>query len=278
MPIIKSILFHIILVVLISGGLVFKSNPEPVSETPVMVEFISDESSVKTTKDDKKPKPIEDTPPPIEEKPQPAPKALEKPEPTKEKAEVKEEAPVEKITPAEVTKPTPPKKAPKKPKDKPKPKPEPKKEEKQEEVEKPKDKNTTTGFASVLKNLADTQPVDTSKDGPTLTQSPTVDRVTAGELGAFQRQIQGCWSLLPGAANAESIAVNLTINVNKDRTVRDVQITDTTRYQSDAVFRAAADNAMRALRHPDCTPLELPIYKYDEWKTITINFDPKGMF
>jgi len=278
MPIFKSILFHIILVIVVSGGLVFKSKPELITETPIAVEFVS-EDAAQPTKQDDKPKPIEeDVPPPIEDKPQPAPKALEQPEPKKEIAEIKEDAPVERIKPTEAVKPKPPKKEPEKPKEKPKPKPEPKKEPKKEVTEKPKEKDTTTGFASVLKNLADTQPVDTVKDGPTLTQSPTVDRVTAGELGAFQRQIQGCWSLLPGAANAESIAVNLTINVNKDRTVRDVKITDTGRYQSDSVFRAAADNAMRALRHPDCTPLDLPIYKYDQWKTITINFDPQGMF
>ena len=279
-PLILSLLVHVgIVVVALSTGL-FDTDVEEIKETAVMVEFANTDTVASTKKVEKVPESKEEVPPPLDDKPQPAPKALEQPEPKKEKAEVKEDAPVERVKPTEAVKPEPPKKEPEKPKEKPKPKPEPKKPEtpKKEEVEKPKEKDTTTGFASVLKNLADTQPVDTTKSGPTLTESPTVDRITAGELGAFQQQLQGCWSLLPGAANADSMAVNLTISVNKDRTVRDVQITDKSRYQSDAVFRAAADNAMRALRHPDCTPLDLPIYKYEQWKTITINFDPKGMF
>lgn len=265
------------MVVLVSGGIAFKSKPELITETPIMIEFVSEEKTQTSKKEDNV-KPIEDTPPPIEDKPQPAPKALEQPKPNVEKAEITEEAPVERIKPTEPIKPEQPKKVAEKPTEKPKPKKTPKKEVKKEDVEKPDKKETTTGFASVLKNLADTQPVDTTRDGPTLTQSPTIDRVTAGELGAFQQQIYGCWNLLPGAASADSLAVVLTLSVNKDRTVNSVKVVDENRYKTDGVFKAAADNAMRALRHPDCTPLDLPIYKYDQWKTITLNFDPQGMF
>ncbi len=260
----KSIIFHALVVMIVSGAFFFKQDEITVTETPIEISFVADEKPV--TKEEKKPEPVKETPPPIEDKPQPAPKALEQPKP-KPKAEPKEEVKEKKI---EAPKP---KAVPEKPKEKPKPKVEekPKPEAKDEE-------ETTTDFMSVLKNLQDSDPVDTPKDGPKLTQSPVTDRMTTGELDAFRRQLSNCWSILPGAARAETLAVNLTINVNPDRTVRDVQITDKARYQSDAFFRAAADNAMRAIQHPDCTPLDLPRDKFNMWKEITLNFDPSTMF
>lgn len=271
---IKSFALHIIVVIIISSGFFMSSEPLTMSETPIEVSFVADAPKAPTPpkqepKEEPKPKDEPKPEPPKEEKPQPAPKALEQPKETPApKAEKTEEKKVERI------KPTVPQKVEKKPE----PKPEPPKKDKPKEPEKPAEKDTQAEFSSVLKNLADTQPVDQGKEGPKLTQSPTVDRVTTGELQSFVKQIQGCWSLLPGAANADALAVNLTITVNADRTVRDVTITDTARYSSDAFFRAAADNAIRAIRHPDCTPLDLPVNKYDQWKSITINFDPRTMF
>lgn len=292
---IASLLAHGVLVVVLSAGFFFPSKVEKIMETPIMVEFASADTPISTKKEPEKPLEIKE-PEPLEDKPQPAPKALEQPKHAPEKAEKAEESkPIERIEPKPVKKdpepqpepvvePEPekkpePKKEPEKPKPKPSPKkPEQKKPEPKKEPEKPKEKDTEAEFTSVLKNLADTQPVDTTRDGPKLTQSPTVDRVTTGELAAFQKQLSRCWNILPGASNADMMAVNLTINVNQDRTVRDVQITDKARYQSDPVFRAAADSAIRAIRHPDCTPLDLPPYKYEQWKTITLNFDPRTMF
>ncbi|PCI00151.1 MAG: hypothetical protein COB76_04130 [Alphaproteobacteria bacterium] len=267
----KSLIFHGIVIAVISSGLVFNSEPRKIVETPIEVSFVT-EDDMKANKKPK-PKPKKSPPKKIEpvkdDKPKPAPKALEKlkPKPAP-KAEKTEEKKIERVTP----------KAEKKLKKKPKPKPKKPKKKKPKKVEKPAEKDTQAEFLSVLKNLADTRPKDTGRNGPSLTKSPTVDRITTGELSAFRSQLQGCWMLLPGATNADALAVNLTITVNKDRTVRDVTVSDKERYQSDTFFRAAADNAMRAIRHPDCTPLDLPRYKYDQWKTITLNFDPRTMF
>ena len=258
----KSLIFHGIVIAIVSGVFYFKDDEINVTETPIEIAFVAEDKPVK---EEKKPKPVKETPPPIEEKPQPAPKALEQPmpKPKAEKAPETQEKKVEKVAPK------PPKKQASKPKPKKKEKPKPKAEDKKE---------TEADFMSVLKNLQDSDPVDTSKDGPKLTQSPVVDRLTTGEFDAFRRQLSNCWSILPGAAKAETLAVSLTINVNRDRTVRDVQISDRARYQSDTFFRAAADNAMRAIQHPDCTPLDLPPQKYNLWKSITLNFDPGSMF
>jgi hypothetical protein len=264
----KSLIFHGIVIAIVSGTFLFKDEVVKVKETPIEISFVTEENPKEEAK--KKPEPVKETPPPLKkDKPKPAPKALEKPEPPK-KAEVADKVEEKKV---ERTKP---KTVVKKPKNPPKPKPTKKKPKPKKEIEDKKD--TKTDFMSVLKNLQDSDPVDTKRDGPKLTQSPTVDRMTTGELDAFRMQLSQCWNILPGAAQAETLAVNLTINVNKDRTVRDVQITDRIRYQSDTFFRAAADNAIRAIKHPDCTPLDLPADKYSMWNTITLNFDPQTMF
>jgi hypothetical protein len=264
----KSFIFHGIVIAIVSGTFIFKDDVVAIKETPIEISFVFEDKPKEDVK--KKLEPVKETPPPIKkEKPKPAPKALEKPEPPKKApiADKVEEKKVERIKPKKVVK---------KPKNPPKPKPTPKKPEPKKEAEDKKD--TKADFMSVLKNLQDSDPVDTKRDGPKLTKSPPVDRMTTGELDAFRMQLSQCWNILPGAAQAETLAVNLTINVNKDRTVRDVQITDRARYQSDTFFRAAADNAIRAIKHPDCTPLDLPADKYSMWNTITLNFDPQTMF
>ena len=63
----------------------------------------------------------------------------------------------------------------------------------------------------------------------------------------------------------------------RDGTVKNAGVLDIGRYNRDSAFRAAADSALRALRNPRCSPLKLPPEKYDQWKTIVINFDPQDM-
>lgn len=291
----KSVIFHVCVIILASIGFLFKDDIIEIKETPIEVSFVQekDEPIKKPVK--KTPEPVKDLPPPIEEKPEAAQKALEQPkerkpdieiadkteykipEPKAEKPEPKSDPePQKNIVPDPVMaqvpleknrrKPEPPKKVAEN---------KPVQEQKQE---KPAKKDTQADFMSVLKNLQESEPRDTQRDGPKLTESPTIDRMTTGELDAFRRQLSRCWSILPGAVQANSLAVNLTINVNRDRTVRDVQITDRARYNTDNYFRAAADNAVRAIKHPDCTPLDLPVDKYTTWNTITLNFDPRTMF
>jgi hypothetical protein len=270
----KSLIFHGIIVVFVSGAFLFKDDTLTVTETPIEVSFINEEPAARD--EEKKPEPVEEAPPPIEEKPQPAPKALEQPKPKPApKAEEAKEEPVETIEakPLEKSKPAPdPSPKPKPPEKKPEPKPEPK-----EKPKEPEDEAASTDFMSVLKNLQDSEPVNTNA-GADQDDTPEGRAVTSGEINALTQQLAGCWSLLPGAAQAETLAVRLTINVNRDRTVRNVMVEDRGRYQSDPFFRAAADNAMRAIKHPNCTPLDLPPEKYNMWKEMTLNFDPQKMF
>jgi outer membrane biosynthesis protein TonB len=219
--------------------------------------------------------------------PEPEPPKPPAPEPPKQ--DVKPEKP------PPSPEPKPPEQKPPDPKPDPKP-PEPKKDElaeilqkikkpekKPEEQKKPPQDQLT----SVLKNLAKLKPqqkANEKKDAEDNTrdqaepQTPSLsDKLSISEVDALRRQIQQCWNMPVGAREAENLIVEVLIEVNPDRTVQSAHVVDSSRMASDAFFRAAAESALRALRHPNCTPLDLPPDKYNQWKSITFNFDPRDM-
>ncbi len=303
-----SLLFHGVLLFVISDKLRFFDEPEEIEEA-ITIEImdlpttISERSSVpdkvapppSKPKDDVKPAEqiTSKTPPKVEEKPDLTPKPVAKetvkatepekaPDPTPMPEDIEEVAEDVTKTP-EATKTPPPI-----PAHRPKikmdaPKPEEKKEA--EATAKP-------SFQSVLKNLAGADQVapDQAREDqapeeavnrqvPVLTQPPPVsEQISISEQQALQRQLAGCWNILPGAREAEGLFVDVYMVMNPDRTVQQARIIDQSRYNTDSFFRAAADSALRALRHPSCSPLQLPPYKYEQWKTMTVRFDPKMMF
>lgn len=102
-------------------------------------------------------------------------------------------------------------------------------------------------------------------------------RLTVSEKDALRRQIEQCWNVPIGARNPEELVVEIKIQVNRDRTVRDAVIVDYARVASDKFFRTMAESARRAVKNPKCSPLKLPLDKYNEWKVITMTFDPSKM-
>ena len=102
-------------------------------------------------------------------------------------------------------------------------------------------------------------------------------KVTISEIDVLRQQIAGCWNIAAGARQAEALSVEIEMRMNPDATVRTARVVDGARMNSDPFFRAAAESALRALSHPDCIPLKLPVGKYEVWKSFTFNFDPKNM-
>lgn len=214
----------------------------------------------------------------------PKPKQAKPPEEPPKPETVDSEAPPDLLTPKpekiEEPVPEPPKEELKPPEEKPKEKPEPPKEVTKKEPEKPK-----RDFQSLLKNLTP----DESKDQEDIKDvaaedtddAPKIDRfsdrLTMSEQDALRAQLAQCWNVMAGAKYAEDLVVAIKVTMNPDRTVRSAAISEQIRYSTDSHYRAAADSALRALRNPRCTPLDLPEDKYEEWKTITIRFDPRQM-
>ena len=102
-------------------------------------------------------------------------------------------------------------------------------------------------------------------------------RVTQSDKNAIRRQIERCWNPPVGAKNAEELTVELRLYVTPDGTVQTVNVIDKARAASDPYFRAAVESAYRAVLNPRCRQLKFPLDKYEQFKTMTIVFDPREM-
>lgn len=222
---------------------------------------------------------------PPEPKPEPIPEPKAKPEPA---PEPKPQPKVEAAPP----KPEPPK---------PKPVTPPPAEAKPEK--KPKEADP---FASVLKTVEDlkrSRPVETKPDPkakPEPKQEPDTKAfeqqiaaalqsksskpfdasrpISAQAIDLVREKIKPCWNPPAGGKNAQDIVVMLVLDMNPDGTVRNAAVSDRSR-MGDPFYRAAAESAMRAVLNPRCNPLPLPADSYEsQWRTLTLNFDPKEMF
>lgn len=292
-PLIASLLFHGFLILLFSGAFFFFSKPVEFPEEPMAVEILpvtekaeSNFEAPVAPKPKNEPKEVTEEPPPMpkstaqaqDNKPS-KPKPVEKAEREKLEDKPKEAPkPVKKAEVAEKKLPVPAK-APEK-------KPEVAKKEEVKEETKPEEDQQE--FSSVLKNLVgdeeaeptpDSVPRDTPRQAPQLTApAPLGSQLSMSEMDALRQQLAQCWNVIAGARDAQDLAVDIDVVVTSAKTVQDARVVDQLRYTSDPLFRAAADSALRALRSPGCTPLNLPEGKYDQWKNMTINFDPKSMF
>jgi outer membrane biosynthesis protein TonB len=257
---------HVVMFIFLIFGLPHLIPPLPEHHEPVPFQIVEIADMTNTRVEEKQEMPKPPSPPPQPQpKAQPAPPVPQpKPEPpapvvppkVEAQAEALKPKPIEKPKPVVVEKPTPP----------------------QPDM-----------LASVLKNVAKLKPVEQVKATdaksdvktpaqPSASQAPALaTRLTISEEDALRRQIEQCWSPPIGARDAQSLIVEVTIDVNPDRTVINADIVDKARYASDSFFRAAADSAVRAVRNPKCSPLELPADKYDQWKRIDFTFDPRDM-
>lgn len=295
LPLVGSFVFHLAVMLIATFGLP-SSKPEIMDMEQVFSVELVDIGEYTATTDTtatklaEKPRPPKADAPPEPAKPKQAPKVEAEAPPTPTAPQkpdlreaVAEEAP-EPPPSIPLEKPKPPPKA--KAKAKPKPeKPEPVKEAKA----KPK-----KSFDSVLKNLVGEETRDqsdaTAKDlnagaedsdagetGSQVISDRLSDRLSISEEDQLRQQLTRCWNPLAGAQYAENLVVELELKMNPDRTIRSARIMDQSRYNRDSFYRAAAEAAIRAVRHPACTPLKLPPDKYAQWQDITIRFDPKDL-
>ena len=101
--------------------------------------------------------------------------------------------------------------------------------------------------------------------------------MTLDEFDAFEQQMIQCLNLNAGVSNLENLKPVIYIEVNPDRTVKSSRVVNKEKL-NDPSFRTAAEAAMRAVNNPECSPLLLPVDKYEEWKEINFTFDFSWMF
>lgn len=270
-----SAIAHLAIAVVFTAGLPWKSADFEIPP-PIVVEMVEIAKVTQTDKMTPAPAPKK------EEPPKPAPPAPPPPAAKNTAAEPTPPSPKVEKTPDKKTA-----QAPADPAVLPDKKTPPKKEEQKQDQAKAEPQRD---FASVLRNLADTEPAppapDKSKDlkldekqaPPPGQVAPLGERLTISETDALRRQLERCWNVPIGAREAENLAVEIALTINPDRTLRDARVVDQARYNADGFFRAAADSALRAVRNPLCSPFQLPPDKFETWKSVTVTFNPKDMF
>jgi colicin import membrane protein len=100
-------------------------------------------------------------------------------------------------------------------------------------------------------------------------------KLTQSEMDALRGQVQRCWNIPAGAADAENLRVSVQFRLDPSGALEgSPQIISGG--GSSGVERAAAEAARRAVSR--CAPYTLPADKYDAWADVIVNFDPSEMF
>lgn len=271
---ISSLIFHGAVVMVGIFGLPYIAKDRVAEIRPIPIELVEIGEITQTNKPAEKsiPKPVEEKkapPKPEPERPKQAPQQLSEVPPQAAKPPIDDLAlpSKEKEKPKEVKKVEVPKEKPQPPKRRP------------TLIEEAKEAPKDDPFASLLKNLQAEKPETAEGDGKEAVQEqaqnlPVGERMTISEMDALALQLRQCWNVLAGARYAENLVVDMKLYMNSDGTVRQAIIVNQMRYNSDSIFRAAADSALRAVRDPYCTPFKLPLEKYNDWKVINATFDP----
>lgn len=301
-PAVASAMVHVAFLAAAILNLDFFSKPPLMEPEPVMVEFeaIDKKAAAPTIgnpppqpKDvpiaqetTKAPPPKTADPPPAPPPPKPEAAAEAKPSPPKpeEKAKAEPAKPVEDLVAMKPKEPEPPKVE--KPPEPPKPaevkKPEPPKPP-PPKPQPPKPDRVDSLLDDILKNKQSTTNVQTPEQQPrppqqVTRQAPAAPNlaavVTASEIEGVRQKIRPCWNT-QGGARDQAMVITLVVEMSQSGTPVKAELREPGRYNSDPVYRAAADAAHRAIMNPRCQPWPLSPEKFNSWKTITFNFDPR---
>ena len=162
-------------------------------------------------------------------------------------------------------------------------------EKKRKEAEAKKKQFDAEKIAALLNKVPDKgaprPSVPLEEQAKALTKAPVLgapegrDRqISASELAILAQRIRQCvqskWNLLAGGEQAQHTLVKLRLRFNPDGTLAGPPVIMNP--QSTPYFLAVSDSAIRAAQA--CEPYSLPPEKYDLWKDIVLNFDPRDMF
>ncbi|WP_135076242.1 hypothetical protein [Terasakiella sp. SH-1] len=284
-----SVFLHIFVFVVAYVGIPMLPDDDLIVEAPIVVEVVNiDDVSNVPAPQPKAKKPDVKKPQPKKAKPKPPPPAPPKPEPAPEPAREPEEA---EIIPDKKSKPKPKKKEPEQQVQKPAPRV---KSVKLARKPKPPQKND---FESLMKNLAPTLDKvpkadkkkeqedfkldDLAKEIQEAIKKPSKfsdpnKKLSISEIDALRAHIEKCWNPPIGAREAENLKIEIRIAMNPDGTPRSYGIVSNPR-MSDPFYRAAAESARRAVGNRRCWPYPLSPETYQQWRDLTLVFDPKHL-
>lgn len=101
--------------------------------------------------------------------------------------------------------------------------------------------------------------------------------LTDSEIDNIRHQIERCWSVPSGARDADDLVILIRIFLNPDGTLsKPPSVVNAPSARFNAYYQAAAESARRAVLR--CTPFSnLPSEKYEHWRELTLEFNPRRM-
>ena len=135
--------------------------------------------------------------------------------------------------------------------------------------------------AEMLKELRDQNSNDEEnknkvrKRGDNKKEDKIIQTLSVSEINVLRQQLSNCWNAPAGAIIDVGMFVSINAKVLQNGNVvpNSVRLIDTNISKSNPFYEPITDSAMRTLLNPECTPLNLPSDKYEQWKNITITFD-----
>lgn len=101
------------------------------------------------------------------------------------------------------------------------------------------------------------------------------EKLSQSEMDALRGQVQRCWNIPAGAADADNLRVSVKFRLDRSGAVEGSPEVIAGGGLG-GVERAAAEAARRAVSR--CSPYTLPAEKYEAWADVIVNFDPSEMF
>jgi hypothetical protein len=155
-------------------------------------------------------------------------------------------------------------------------------QQKKQEPQKQQPKFDASQIQQRLALLDKRDPQRRAAMGDTLNPTPSLGTPTGNaaalsqnEIDALRARLRDCWTVPAGLAEARDLVVSVRIQFNKDGSLAaDPRLMN---QGSHPAFQAASESALRAVRR--CAPYTfMPPAKYEGWKDIIVDFDPRDMF
>jgi outer membrane biosynthesis protein TonB len=104
-------------------------------------------------------------------------------------------------------------------------------------------------------------------------EKPNVGPLGLSDIDRIRQHVSSCWSPPIGTAGANTLIVDITVTLDRDGKVLTAEVDNKMRLATDRTYRVAADEAIRTMFK--CSPLPVPLDKYEQWKSFIFRFDPK---
>ena len=104
-------------------------------------------------------------------------------------------------------------------------------------------------------------------------EKPVIGPLGLSDIDRLRAHLSKCWDPPIGAAGSDTLIVDIIVSLDRDGRVLSAKVDNKLRFNTDRIYKVAAEEAIRATR--ECSPLPLPPEKYEQWKSFVFVFDPR---